>query len=195
MSSVERRKKVRSYIEEPRGDAHRNESEQNGIAARLEPSASETVERSRRSAMLVAPCAGSTKPSHDGHAAILRRAQRGDIRAARKNVPAATVAWSLFARLEELRAKLDARLTETGASGAWLSAIGKTRRQRRGRGRRGRAQRMTGVLIMNALGRTAIVAALVLSAVARRGLVVRPTEPLSPVAGKSSAPAAGYRDT
>ncbi len=172
-----------------RGDAHRTQREMRASHPEAQPSASETLERLEAQRALVDALRALDEPYRT---TVMRRyfdnESAADI-ARTENVPAATVRWRLMRGVEELRAKLDQRYGDRASwSVAFIplirhhaalpaAAVGTS------------AATITGVLVMNALSRTALVAALVVSGSLGIWLAVRTESPLDlPDIAHRSAP-------
>jgi RNA polymerase sigma factor (sigma-70 family) len=178
---------VRNFARhEKRSRRHRGEREESSARPECEPSALETAERIETQRRLVEALASIAEPYrttlmrryYDG----LSAAEIADI----DGIPAATVRWRLMRGVEELRTKLDARYGDRHAWGLALLALttprGAAHVAAAGSGT------LVGVFVMNALARTALVAALVVTASLGVFLVTRDAQPIAP--GSALAPAA-----
>jgi RNA polymerase sigma-70 factor (ECF subfamily) len=157
-----------------RGDAHRTQREIQAARPEGQPSASETLERLEAQRALVDALRALDEPYRT---TVMRRYFDGlsaaDIARA-ENVPASTVRWRLMHGIEALRARLDEKYGDRAAwSLAFVPLIKPHVSLTTAAAATGGAA-LTGVLVMNAVTRTALVAALVVSGSLGVWLVVRP---------------------
>lgn len=163
---------------EKRARRHRHEREEASARPEAEPSAHDTAERLETQRRLVDALAEIAEPYRT---TLMRRYYDG-LSAAEiakiDGIPGATVRWRLMRGVDELRARLDDRYGDRRAWSVAFVALATPR----GAAHVAAASSGTllGVLVMNALTRTALVAALVVTASLGVWFATRETKPLEP---------------
>jgi RNA polymerase sigma-70 factor (ECF subfamily) len=169
---------VRNFASEDRRErAHRDARESQSARSEREPSASDTAERLETQRALLDALESLEEPLRT---TVLQRYFDGlsaaDI-ARDAGIPAATVRWRLMRGIDELRVKLDKRY---GDRATWCLAFAPLVRVDHVLPLSvASGASVTGVLVMNAVARTSIVAAVVLSASLGVWLATRDVDPLA----------------